>query len=273
MQIISRFQSDSSRFMRDLVRSRHVVSELTRKDFTSRYMGSYLGLVWAFIHPVVTIGILWFVFTYGLKAGPVRNTPFIIWLMAGMVPWFFFSEALGSATGSIIENGALVKKVVFRVSLLPSVKLLSALLIHLIFVSLLLVIVTVQGRLPGWCVLQLFYYMFAMVVLLTGLSWFTCALTVFVRDLGQAITVLLQFVLWMTPIMWNIQMVPEKYQTLLKFNPIFYIIRGYRDSLIDGVWVWQRGWLTLYFWLVAGVCLLLGAFVFRRLRPHFADVL
>lgn len=271
--IMRRISYDLSQFMRDLVRSRHVIAELTNKDFRSRYLGSYLGLLWAFIHPTATIGIIWFVFTHGLKAGPVHGTPFILWLMAGMVPWFFFAEGLGSATNSILENQVLVKKVVFRVSLLPVVKLLSALFIHLVFVILMIIILTVHGSWPGWYAIQLLYYLPAMVVLLLGLSWFTSSLTVFARDLGQATSVVLQFGVWATPIMWNIEMIPPQYRIFFEINPVFYIVTGYRNSLIDEVWVWEQGWQTLYFWLAAGIFMLLGTFVFRRLRPHFADVL
>ncbi len=260
-------------FLRDVARSRHVIYELTKKDFKTRYLGSYLGLVWAFVHPVVTIGVLWFVFTYGLRAGPVRDVPFILWLMAGMVPWFFFSESLVGGTASVVENAVLVKKVVFRVSLLPVVKLLSALVIHLIFMAVVLGVLLVGGKRPGWPALQLLYYLPALVVLLLGINWLTCSLAVFARDLGQAVGVVLQFGVWLTPIFWNIQMIPEKYQVYFKLNPMYYIIGGYRDSLVDGVWVWEHGAWTLYFWLVAGAFLMAGTFVFRRLRPHFADVL
>jgi lipopolysaccharide transport system permease protein/teichoic acid transport system permease protein len=109
--------------------------------------------------------------------------------------------------------------------------------------------------------------------LLLGISWLTCALAAFARDLGQAVSTALQFVFWATPIVWNIQAVPQPYRVYLKLNPVFYIVQGYRDSMVEGVWAWERGWYTLYFWLAAGGFLALGGFVFKRLRPHFANVL
>jgi ABC-type polysaccharide/polyol phosphate export permease len=262
-----------TQFMRDLVRSRHVLAELSKKELRSRYLGSYLGLVWAFVNPIVTIGIMWFVFTYGLRVGPVHDTPFILWLMAGMVPWFFFAETLLNGTGAIVENQVLVKKVVFRVSLLPVVKLITALAIHLIFVVLLLVVLAVQGRWPGWYALQLFYYLPAMIALLLGLNWLTCSLTVFARDLGHAMSVLLQFGVWLTPIMWNLDMIPVQYHVYFKLNPMFYIVKGYRNALIDSTWFWTFEWQMVYYWAMTALCMMLGAVVFRRLRPHFADVL
>ena len=123
-------------FLIDLYRNRGLVLQLTARDFQSRYLGSYLGLLWAFIQPVVTILILWFVFEVGFKSKPVGNVPFILWLMTGIIPWFFISDSLANGTGSVVENSYLVKKIVFRVSMLPVVKLLSALLVHLFFVHL-----------------------------------------------------------------------------------------------------------------------------------------
>ena len=121
-------------FLADIFNSRQLLWELTKKDFQVRYLGSYLGVIWAFIQPLITILIFWFVFQVGFKSMPVDNFPFILWLMAGMIPWFFFAESLQSATNSILSNSFLVKKVVFRVSLLPIIQIISALAIHIFFI-------------------------------------------------------------------------------------------------------------------------------------------
>ncbi len=111
------------------------------------------------------------------------------------------------------------------------------------------------------------------VAMLLGLSWLTSAVRVFVKDIGNLISVLIQVGFWATPIFWQIGLVPEKYQWIIKLNPAYYIINGYRDSLINQQWFWQDMSLTLYF---LGLCLFslgFGALVFKRLRPHFGDVL
>ena len=113
------------KFLLDIYRNRSLLFQLTVRDFKSRYLGSYLGLIWAFIQPLITILIFWFVFELGFKSAPVGNFPFILWLMTGIIPWFFISESLGSGTGSVVENSYLVKKIVFRVSMLPVIKILS----------------------------------------------------------------------------------------------------------------------------------------------------
>jgi ABC-type polysaccharide/polyol phosphate export permease len=262
-----------SRFLLTLFQSRGLVLSLTIRDIRARYLGSYLNFIWAFVQPTVTILILWFVFEVGFKSQPVERYPFILWLIAGIIPWFFFAESIGNATNSILEYSYLVKKVVFKVSVIPIIKILSALFIHLFFIGILFLFFLLYGYKPRWSNLQLIYYLFAMMVLITGLSWITSSLIIFVRDVGQVVTMVLQFGFWMTPILWNVQMVPEKYQNLMKLNPAYYITEGYRNSLMSGIWFWEYPRWTLEFWIVTGFIFILGAILFLKLRPHFADVL
>ncbi len=260
-------------FFKHLIANRKILLSLTKNDFKQRYLGSYLGLLWAFIQPTITILIFWFVFQVGFKSQPVENFPFILWLMAGMIPWFFFADALQNATNSVLSNSFLVKKVVFRVSILPVMKILSSLIVHIFFICFTYVMFILYGYTPELYWLQLFYYLFAMIALILGVSWITSALIVFLRDVGELISMVLQFGFWMTPIFWNLNMVPEKYQVFLKLNPLFYIIEGYRDSMIHHIWFWEHPSLTIYFWGVTGTLLVIGALTFRKLRPHFSDVL
>lgn len=261
------------RFVVTLFKSRSLVYSLACRDIRSRYLGSYLNFLWAFVQPSVTILLLWFVFDVGFRVPPVDNYPFILWLIAGIIPWFFFAESLGSATNSILEYSYLVKKVVFKVSVIPVIKILSALFIHLFFIIVIFLAFFAYGYRPRLCNLQIAYYLFAMIVLVVGLSRITSALIIFVKDVGQAVSVLIQFGFWFTPIIWNIKMVPEKYQTLMKLNPVYYITEGYRNSFISGIWFWEYPRWTLEFWMVTGVIFILGAIIFLKLRPHFADVL
>ena len=112
MKVVSALKLASA-FVLDVFHSRELLWELTKKDFQLRYLGSYLGILWAFIQPVVTVLIFWFVFEVGFRSRPIDNFPFILWMVAGMFPWFFVADSLNSATASVTENGFLVKKVVF----------------------------------------------------------------------------------------------------------------------------------------------------------------
>lgn len=264
---------DFARFIADIWRSRITILDLTKADFRSRYLGSYLGLLWAFIHPLVTILIFWFVFEVGFKSQPVQNFPFILWLMAGIIPWFFFSDGLSGGSFSIVENSFLVKKVVFRVSILPIVKILSVFVVHLFMLALMCLFFALYGYPPDFYTLQVAYYLFALFVVALGLSWVSSALVIFIRDVGQLVKMILQFGFWITPVFWSVEILPEKYRWVATLNPLHYIVQGYRDSFIEKTWFWEHPIETVYFWFLAGLIFCGGALIFRRLRPHFADIL
>lgn len=124
--------------------------------------------------------------------------------------------------------------------------------------------------------LQVIYYAFAASMLALAISYFTSAVTVFFKDMSQIVSICLQFGMWMVPIMWSVEMfpsVPSWLEQVLKINPVYYIVVGYRDSMLSGNWFWERPTLTLYFWGVTIVIMLAGLKIFKKLRPHFSDVL
>jgi lipopolysaccharide transport system permease protein/teichoic acid transport system permease protein len=112
-----------------------------------------------------------------------------------------------------------------------------------------------------------------MVTLLSGLGWITSSTSLFVRDIGNAVGIFTQFGLWLTPIFWDIQHVPVQYQWIVKLNPASYLVAGYRDSLTGEHYFWQRPEESLLFWTVTLLLLCIGTTVYRRLKPHFAEVI
>ncbi len=125
----------------ELLQNRRLILKLSVNDFKTKYAGSYLGIVWAFIQPIVTILVYWFVFSVGLRSGNVDNYPFVLYLTTGIIPWFFFQDALNGGTNALLEYNYLVKKVVFKISILPIVKIISAGFVHVFFVAFALVFV------------------------------------------------------------------------------------------------------------------------------------
>ena len=271
---MTRYIKEFYRFLKHIVESRKLLFTLSYNDFKEQYLGSYLGIIWAILRPLMFIGVMWFVFGVGFKSKPVNDgTPFILWLLSGMIPWFFFADAIGKGMNAVVSNSFLVKKVAFRVSVLPLVKVLSSLYIHVVFVGILLSIFLYYGYKPTLYWLQIPYFMLCMILLLLGVSWLTASIKVFVKDVGEVIGVIIQFGFWVTPIFWSINIIPQKYQSIIKLNPMFYIIDGYRNALIHQKWFWENMNLTVYYIVFTVMVLVLGAIVFKRLRPHFGDVL
>jgi ABC-type polysaccharide/polyol phosphate export systems, permease component len=260
-------------FIIEVFNERNLIFDLSKKDFEMRYLGSYLGIIWAFIQPTINILILWFVFQVGFKSAPVENFPFILWLICGMIPWNFFNDSLNSATYGVTDNSYLVKKVVFKVTVLPIVKIISSLFVHVFFIGFIFIMFSIYGYGISIYNVQVIYYLIATITLVLGLSWLTSSIVVFLKDMGQIVSMVLQFGFWLTPIMWSYKIIPEKYLHFIKLNPLYYIIEGYRDTFIYHKWFWQDMKLTVYFWCVTLVFFALGSTVFRKLKPHFADVL
>jgi ABC-type polysaccharide/polyol phosphate export permease len=255
------------------IRQRGLIFELARNDFRARYTGSLLGALWAFAQPVLTIILYLFIYKVGFKAGAPQGVPFVLWLIVGMVPWFFFTDALLAVTSSLIEYSYLVKKIVFEVSILPTVKIVSAAVIHIVVWTLVLVILAFSGFRPQWSWLQVPYYFFAAYALVSGVGLIAAVVTPFFRDLAQIIGVSLQFVFWLTPILWSIEQAPPRFATVLQLNPMYYVVAGLRDALLLGKPLWANAMLAAYFWGFVIVTNMIGLAMFRRLRPHFADVL
>lgn len=260
-------------FISQLYKSKNILFSLTKNDFKSQYMANYLGIIWAFAQPLVMLCIMWFVFQVGFKAKPVSGIPFILWLACGMLPWFFFADSISKGTNSILDNSFLVKKIAFRASTLPLVKLGGALVIHLFFLVLLVGMFLYYGYMPTIYWLQIPYYLLCVCLLIIGISWFTSSTVVFIPDINQFISICLQLGFWVTPIFWSMDMVPKQFQLFLKVNPVYYIVNGYRETFITQVWFWDNHLATPFFLLQALSLLVLGAITFRKLRPHFANVL
>ena len=263
--------------MKEIVRKRKLIWNLAKADFRKRFVGSYFGIVWMLVQPIVTVLIYFFIFQVGFKSvPPVPGVPYVLWLIPGIVPWFFYSEALSCVTGCLQEYSYLVKKVVFQVEILPIIKLISCMLVHAFFAGIMLAVFLCYGRLPMATWIQILYYSFAAAMLALAFGYLTCAVNVFFKDMAQIVSICLQFGMWLTPIMYQETMFADKapwFVTILKLNPFYYVVAGYRDSMLTGNWFWERPKLGIYFWVVTLVIGLVGLRVFKRLRPHFSDVL
>ena len=268
--------------MKELKSNLKLIWTLSKNDFKAKFAGSFLGVLWAFVQPVVTVLVYWVVFDKALNVGAQGtksgiDAPFVIWLACGIVPWFYFSEVAASGTVCLIEYKYLVQKVVFNVRALPIVKAIAGLFVHIFFVAFAFVLALIYGYTPSFYMLQVVYYSFAMLMFTVGFVYLTSSLTVFFRDLKQIVTIILQVWIWATPIMWNYDAVspimPRAVQMILKANPLYYICNGYRDALLFKVGFWEHIDITICFWVITLLLFIFGKYVFKKLQPSFADLL
>jgi ABC-type polysaccharide/polyol phosphate export permease len=265
-------------FARLLWRNHSLVYQLVRRDFEQRYVGSLVGWVWGLIHPLVLLGVYSFVFVYAfqqrLPEGEVTSN-YPLFLFAGMLPWLLFSETLQRSASSLVEYTNLIKKSIFPAEVVPFSILLSTLISHFLAMALLLVIVGFWQHPLGLAVLVLPVYLLLLGLLSLGLAWIAAGLHVYVRDTAQVLTVVLTAWFWLTPIFLFEDMFVSRFDgrlhLLLKLNPLVYVVRGYRDSILGNQFpAWQDLAILSAFSVGSFV---VGGLFFRYSKRGFADVL
>lgn len=259
------------RLLGSIYRHQALICPLAWRDLQSRYAGTLAGILWTFAHPVAVITVFYFVFAIGFRSQGAGSMPFILWFVSGFVPWLFFNEALTSITDSVVRNAHFIKKTVFPSEVLAVVHLTASLVPHGVFTVLLVAMLAYYHVVFHLSMFLVIYFVLCMCVLVIGLGWLLSAMQVFYRDISHGLGIGLNLLFWVTPIVWSPDNLPEQYRPILRYNPLGYIIQGYRDVMVSHQLpdVGQ----TVFFWCVAIFFFLTGAYVFGRLKPEFADVI
>lgn len=260
-------------FLRGVLTARKQIKSLAVSDFKSRFSGSYFGVFWAVAQPIMTIILFWFVFQVGFRSQPISNAPFLLWLVAGMIPWNFFSDAWINGNNAFTGYSYIVKKLVFNIDILPLVKVSASFIMNIIFNLLIILVYALYGRMPVLHLIDMVYYSICLTMLALGLSMITSTLNVFMKDVGQFLNIIMQFMMWLTPIMWDYHMLSQKWSWAYRLNPLFYVTNGYREALIDGHWFTHNYYMMIWFWVLTIALNIIGLRLMRKLKPHFADVL
>lgn len=243
------------------------------KDIKKQYSGTFLGALWPVIKNCIFVFAYWFTIAVGLKGTSSVEYPYMVWLTVGLVPWFFIRDTLVPAAKSIRSNKYLVTKMVYPVSTIPTFKVISGFISSFMFLAIMFVICAVYKIYPSIHWLQIIYYAFAAIMLLIAISLTTSALVVVSRDIEFLLNSIIVLIFWISPILWPIGNVSGNLAFIVKLNPFFYIIEGFRESILDHVWFWQSPVLALYFWGVVLIMMAIGIFIHGKLRDYFADIL
>lgn len=249
-----------------------ILLNLSLNDYKQKYASSTLGIVWGFIPSLMTVLIYWFVFTIGFRVASSEE-PYLLWLLSGLIPWFFFSEAIGGITNCFLEYSYLVKKVVFDIKMLPAVKLCSSFINHLFFMVILFYALLAYGYLPAWSYMQIIYYIGCLLVFTLAVGRITAILNVLFRDVSNLVSVVLQFGVWTIPVLWKTEMFHSQIINMLKLNPLFYVVEGYRNALLYGNGLGSQGAYSIYFWAITGLLLWVGKVLLAKLQGQFSDLL
>ena len=251
------------------------IFQLAAADLVKTYRGSALGWLWALIKPSVTIFVYWFAFAIGLRASKsVNGFPFSLWLIAGILPWFYISEMLTQGTTTLKRYSYLVTKIKFPVSTIATFVSLSKFYVHLALSAIVIVIFIVFGYPVDVYYLQLPLYMALMFAFFTVWSMFAAPLSAISKDFANVVSSFVMAIFWMSGVMWDVNQIKIPWLSrLLLFNPVTFIATGYRNVFIYKRWFFQDSFALMAFGVTFTAMVLLTLFTYHRLRRDIADVL
>jgi lipopolysaccharide transport system permease protein len=261
---------------RNLWLHRDLIGQFTRREIEGRYRGSFLGLFWSFVNPLVLLLIYTFVFGVIFKARwPNAKTnnlgEFAVTLFCGITAYTIFSESVGKAAALVVGVPNYVKKVVFPLEVLP-VSTLGAALFHsgISLIILLIARLLMAGDI-AWTLVFLPLVILPLLLFCLGLSWFLASLGVFVRDINYTVALVIQVLFFLTPIFYAVENIPEPYRTIIGFNPLTPIVENVRRVVLWGL---PPLWAELLLWIVVtGALMVLGYAWFMKTKKAFADVI
>ncbi len=255
--------------IKELYKYREMIVSMVKKELEAKYKGSALGFLWTFINPLLQLIVYTIIFSIIMRAGIEK---FYLFLFVGLMPWTFFSTSVVGGSVSVISQENLIKKIYFPRQVLPITYILAA------FVNMLLTFIVIFGVLliDGWginwgIIWYLPVIMLVELLLAMGIGLLVSALTVYFRDLEHIFGIFMMAWMYMTPIMYTLEMVPEELRRIIKLNPMTPVIQAYQDVL----YYKQEPQLeTLVQAFTLGIVfLLVGNFVFNKLEPNFVEEL
>lgn len=252
------------------------VMKLSVADLKKTYTGSAMGWAWAIVKPIVTIFVYWFAIAVGLKGGSdFGEVPYIVWLVSGIVPWFYMGEAITGGTNCIRRYSYLVTKMKYPIETIPTFTNLSKLYVNLVITAIVVVAFCLFGYFPPIQIVQLPIYIILMFLFFNAWSLFAGLISAISKDFANLVKSFNIAVFWLSGVLWNIENVADSkfLYTLMMLNPVTFICYGFRNSLVYGTWFFEQPKRLIYFicWYVALVFLSLWAY--KRLRKEIPDVL
>lgn len=257
------------RTLKELYLYREMIFSLIKKGIRGRYKGSVLGFLWTFINPLLQLVVYTLVFSNIMRVGIEK---FYLFLFVALVPWMFFSASLTGGSVSITSDANLIKKVYFPRQILP-ISYVTTAFVNMLLSFVIVFIALIVGGI-GISLKALLYLPIVMLVeylLSLGIAMLTSALTVYFRDLEYILGIISMAWMYLTPVMYNIDMVPEKFAKIFYLNPMTPITIAYRDILYYKS-VPEVSTLSSAF-ILGMLVLVIGSLVFHQLQKHFVEEL
>jgi lipopolysaccharide transport system permease protein len=261
---------------RNVWQRRELIRQFARREIEGRYQGSFLGLFWSFVNPLVLLLIYTFVFGVVFKArwgqtGSQSLGQFALVLFCGLATFNIFSECMYRSSNIIISVPNYVKKVVFPLEILPISVFAAALFHGFVSFSIVLIGNLLLNHAIRWTLILLPLVALPLIFLTLGLSWLLASLGVFIRDINYIVTLVVQVLFFASAILYPMENIPEPYRAVIRFNPLASVIENFRRVIL---WGGHPNWFGLVLWLfITGAVMVLGYAWFMKTKKAFADVI
>lgn len=262
-----------SKLFREQIQSFYLTFRLASFQIKSDNKNNVLGVVWEFLNPLIQILMYWFVFGIGIRGNAeIEGVPFVFWMLAGIVMWFFVNAAILEGTRSVYQRYHLVAKMNFPLSVLPGYTVMSKFYVHLIMLVAVLLLFWLNGYFPTIYYFQLIYFLCFTYIFSFAVALIASTLTVIIRDVHLIVQALLRVLFFVSPILWLPDLLPKSVQVFIQLNPFYYMANGYRASLLYNEWYIVTQWeLTVYNIILLIILLFFGASLHFKMRDRFAD--
>lgn len=249
------------------------IISIARYEIIAENRDSKLGILWNVLNPLIYILTYWFVFGIGIRNNkPVNEIPYLHWMLAGLIVWFFMSKCIRKSANSIQSKVNILEKMKFPVSILPATIVVSEIVEHIIMIVLLYIFLIFQNFKPNINNLQIIYYLMCSMVFCISFGLVFSVLTILVKDIKKLIPAALRILMYITPILWTMENLPTWCQSIMKLNPIYYVVEGYRRSLF-GVPSYSINLVdTIAFWGITIGLFIAGCVLMHRYRYKFVDM-
>lgn len=247
---------------------------LAKYELKSQHGGTFFGFLWNFMNPAFQILVYWFVFAVGLRRGnDMKGVPYIVWLVIGIICWYYMNQAMLGADMSIINFTDVLKRMKFPIAIVPTKTVASNFITHLCSMVIVFVVVLVSGAKISSSVWLLPYYIFAATVFITAYGLFASTINVLFRDFHNFSNTAMRFLFFISPVMWEPDGDNRLLTVIMKINPFAYILGGYRDSILYGRDILANIDAGIIFWVITLVMFFVGCVVHMRFRHKFIDLL
>ena len=260
--------------IRENTQNMYRIFSIAKYELLADMRDSKLGWFWNFANPAIQVMTYWFVFGYVFNRKSVGHIPYLLWMLGGMVVWFFISPCITDGCNAVFKKIDVITKMKFPVSVLPMTVVLQKLFDHFCLMIILIVVFALYGFYQTWHWIGLIYYLLCAIIFAVSLSLTTSVLNMLARDTRKLILACMRLLLYLTPILWDIDKLGHgRLMKLMTCNPIYYVVQGFRDCFFYHKGIMAYSWSMGWFWGITLVLYFFGSYMMYKFKTRFIDLI